>query len=408
MAEQILALKKSNTSYKMIIPKNVEAQIRHLCSVIHDVEWSGVLFYKKTGSIETNDLVITCIDICIMDIGSATYTRFIDSPDVITYRVENNLLEEGIYEALIHSHNSMATFFSGTDQSTLVKEGSISNHFVSLIVNNEGTYTAALTRKVTTETTAEIHTKYTIDKHYNTFNDEKVELKKGEIREDDKTLSSKSQYVEWFDLIIEKEEADNTFVYLDERLGELRRRKNRSAVSFWDDNYSNYKGETPIPTLNDRIKNKTTPPSTSLCLVESFDPELIKTLSLQLLTGSIIINNDTINPVKWVNKMDNIYKKRFGEFDETESPDGEITSNNEKLKEWIESMCDFLVYTEDEKLLARLNVDGKNYDRYDTADICATGMYEYLQDLPYSYVKELMCNQLLIYIPEDVKEYLMA
>jgi hypothetical protein len=52
-------------------------------------------------------------------------------------------------QGLIHSHNSMATFFSSTDDSTLVEEGKDRNFFVSLIVNNAGTYTAAVTRKST-------------------------------------------------------------------------------------------------------------------------------------------------------------------------------------------------------------------------------------------------------------------
>ena len=40
------------------------------------------------------------------------------------------------------------TFFSGTDLGTLQEEGSDMNNFLSLIVNNAGQYTAAITRKV--------------------------------------------------------------------------------------------------------------------------------------------------------------------------------------------------------------------------------------------------------------------
>ena len=42
----------------------------------------------------------------------------------------------------------MPTFISGTDLSTLQEEGSDMNNFLSLIVNNAGQYTAAITRKV--------------------------------------------------------------------------------------------------------------------------------------------------------------------------------------------------------------------------------------------------------------------
>lgn len=45
-------------------------------------------------------------------------------------------------------YGNILTFFSGTDTNTLQKEGNDTNNFLSLIVNNEGTYTAAITRKV--------------------------------------------------------------------------------------------------------------------------------------------------------------------------------------------------------------------------------------------------------------------
>ena len=137
-----------HTTYNLNIPANVEKKIRHLCTRVHDVEWSGILFYKVDGSFETNDLTATCLDICVMDIGSAGYTKFKDNADIISYRVEHpELLEPGVYEGLIHSHNTMSTFFSGTDTDTLGKEGDDVNHFLSLIVNNAGEYTARITRK---------------------------------------------------------------------------------------------------------------------------------------------------------------------------------------------------------------------------------------------------------------------
>ena len=103
-----LPLIKSSKSYKIVIPKEVERKIRHLCSVVHDVEWSGVLFYRYTGSFENDNFEVTCVDILPMDIGSSAYTEFDESPDVITYRIDNDLLDENIMEGLIHSHNNMA------------------------------------------------------------------------------------------------------------------------------------------------------------------------------------------------------------------------------------------------------------------------------------------------------------
>ena len=98
-----LKLVKQKQSYNIVIPKNVEEKIRHLCSVVHEVEWSGVLFYKKEGSFENNDLKITCVDIFPMDIGSGGFTDFDDTPDIAADRCEHlELLDEGIYEGLIH------------------------------------------------------------------------------------------------------------------------------------------------------------------------------------------------------------------------------------------------------------------------------------------------------------------
>lgn len=97
---------KELSTYKIIIPTKVENMIRVLCSEIDKVEWSGVLFYTYTGSFETKDLTITCQDICVMNIGSGTYTEFVESPIVINYQMDNNLLD--CQTGLIHSHNTMA------------------------------------------------------------------------------------------------------------------------------------------------------------------------------------------------------------------------------------------------------------------------------------------------------------
>ena len=82
-----------------------------------------------------------------MDEGNSTYTEFESSPDIMSYMVDHpELMEVGVYQGLIHSHNKMKAFFSGTDCNTLREKGMIINHYVSLIVNNAGDYVAAVTR----------------------------------------------------------------------------------------------------------------------------------------------------------------------------------------------------------------------------------------------------------------------
>lgn len=102
-----IELIKSQKSYKLFIPLEVEKKIRYLCQQISDIEWSGALFYTPEGSFEDDSLVIKCTDIFPMDIGTAAYTEFDMSPDVINYMAYNPELLDG-QVGLIHSHNKMA------------------------------------------------------------------------------------------------------------------------------------------------------------------------------------------------------------------------------------------------------------------------------------------------------------
>lgn len=139
-------LTKKETKYSLIITQELENKIRYMCNKFPNNEWSGILFYTYTGSFKDNNLQITASDFYLMDYGSATYTEFDMSPEVCNYMCENNLLDS--QQGLIHSHDTMATFFSNTDTDTLLQEGGNRNSFLSLIVNNAGTYTAAITRSV--------------------------------------------------------------------------------------------------------------------------------------------------------------------------------------------------------------------------------------------------------------------
>jgi proteasome lid subunit RPN8/RPN11 len=133
-------------NYKLIITKTLEEKIRLMCSKSWDTEWSGILFYKVEGDFSSDDLKITCLDCKILDIGTLGATEFEIDESVCAYMTHNNLCD--CYMGLIHSHNNLATFFSKTDLDTLASEGQDTNNFVSLIVNNKGEYTAAITRKV--------------------------------------------------------------------------------------------------------------------------------------------------------------------------------------------------------------------------------------------------------------------
>ena len=130
-------------SYKLHIPKEVKMRIDYICLKLNNIEWSGTLFYTVTGSIKDKDLVVNITDFLPQDIGSSAATEFTEDPEFVSYMIENDLLD--CYRGLIHSHHTMATFFSGTDEATLLKESANYDHFVSLIVNNAGVYSAKMT-----------------------------------------------------------------------------------------------------------------------------------------------------------------------------------------------------------------------------------------------------------------------
>lgn len=133
----------------LLIEKALHEKIIYLCSRVSSVEWSGVLFYEMEGTLG-EDLRIIAKDLLLLNIHASTYTEYEnDTTDIPAYMVEHGLTHA--YQGHIHSHNTMATFFSGTDTATLKEEGAKRPHFLSLIVNNANQYTACITVKAEVE-----------------------------------------------------------------------------------------------------------------------------------------------------------------------------------------------------------------------------------------------------------------
>lgn len=460
-----LKLIKQKQSYNIVIPKNVEEKIRHLCSVVHEVEWSGVLFYKKEGSFENNDLKITCVDIFPMDIGSGGFTDFDDTPDIAAYRCEHlELLDEGIYEGLIHSHNVMKAFFSGTDTNTLLEEGTDRNHFVSLIVNNAGNYVAAVTRRIKQEVHAVAHIVYTTKTHYNSWDDIDIPLSDNETVEKDKEETKTIEYVEWYDLNITKEAADNDFNEIDNRLSAIKEAKAKKAYHSpyygsslygnssgynnhrnWDEIDSEESERTPWhPNLYPSYGQQSQSPKTfassnvlsqgspkednnqddgtgiqtdsrtdsteeiPLAVKYKFDNDLLNLITAKLLTGNVA--SDVINYDAFVSVMDDKYEQLFGPLiaeKHTDIDKTAIKENNDRLKDWIGVYVGFIVDTKDYDLMAQIVDDyGDDADVDDTRDICAFGIIKKLKAMPDSYVKNLMIKELKDYLYYGTDEYL--
>ena len=336
----VLELVHRQDIFKIVIPAEVEKKIRFLCKNIWDVEWSGVLFYKVEGAFEDKSLTIRCVDLFQMDIGSSTYTEFNVSPDMATYMVDHpELLEEGIYQGLIHSHNNMATFFSGTDTATLSAEGNDMAHFVSLIVNNAGKYTAGVTRKYKCVQT--VSEKYT----YPTWN--------GEVREGVETFDIEEEKLEWFNLDIVFENATDDFeTEMMERIKEIKESKKKVVTPVYKGypQYGNY-GKNIAPTKEvgstspiDKDKYYyeegrgwykakqlpvkqgelpfDQPEEENLDIpygVVTVDKDIVQSIVRQLVTSSIIISNESaVDVKKWANSMESLYRRRFGTVKEFE------------------------------------------------------------------------------------------
>lgn len=378
-----LVQKLGTYNYKLIIPAEVERKIRFACQKVWSTEWSGTLFFTHEGSFENNDLVIRCVDIYIMDIGTQAYTEFDMNPDVIAYMCENPELLD-CQMGLIHSHNNMSTFFSGTDTATLKEEGRDRNNFVSLIVNNAGTYTAAITRRIKSKQVKE-------SVSYEFFGD-------GE-KHDTKEYVSNADEIEWFYLKIENENETFSFPDMAARLEEIKQAKAEKAKKVQSPVYqSSYKPviansygtkagpanlvkketkrpKVTQPTLFDKADDLPFDDNYNIPYGQvAFDKVTLKSLVLQLITGSIIISNGSkIDITKWANSMSVLYEKRFGK--------GEKGMKNFKM--WADTYTDYLTwYVTDEKL------EELGFDETEICAICAHDMIEELTKLPENdYIK---------------------
>lgn len=126
----------------IIIPTKVLDQIKYLCTKISDVEWSGVLYHSSTGDLNNiAEFVCTCEYILPLDKGTSGFTSFVLGDDFNTAIIKKpELLDWNMSH--VHSHHSMSSFFSGTDNEELTDNAPNYNYYLSLIINNTGQYVA--------------------------------------------------------------------------------------------------------------------------------------------------------------------------------------------------------------------------------------------------------------------------
>ena len=147
MKEQ-LSKTYSKERIKLKLSKDIYCKILYLCNKIHNVEWSGVLFYDVKGNIRNpSKMSCTVKDILPMDMGSAAYTEYSFDSRVNTY-IEKDDERFDWFIGHIHSHNNMKTFFSSTDMSELNDNSEHHNFYLSLIVNNNMSMTAKIAQRI--------------------------------------------------------------------------------------------------------------------------------------------------------------------------------------------------------------------------------------------------------------------
>ena len=379
----------------ILIENQVEAKIRFLCNKISHIEWSGVFFYMPEGKLEEGTLKIVCKDIFLMDIGSSGYTRFAEDADIIAYQMEHDLLD--CKTGLIHSHNTMAAFFSGTDTNTLHQEGSEMPHFVSLIVNNAGSYVAKITRDV------QIHNEISSKDTYiiKDFDD-------GVYTSEDTDNSEKDSHeIQAVSLKIEFETPNESMKELDDRITEVRGRttsytgyspyygygqsggtgynKSTGGASGtrqlpleddeqeWEDYFQSFPSDTPEGKKNEEKEESVRESNESEYEDVKMDTELVDSLVFQMITGSVITaSSNTVDMRAWANNMPKLFDKRFVTF--------------ATFKDWAGGFLDHLIFN------TEISVEGLNQDEATAA--LAYHVRKRIQSLPSNryldeYVREL-------------------
>lgn len=123
---------------KISISDKVFDKIKYLCNKFSPVEWSGIIWMDIVGTVEDPaNLKINITDFTLFDIGTGAYTEFEVDPSIIMGIYNKNPEYITKKYGVVHSHNRMKVFFSGTDTSTLLEQAFIHNFFVSVIVNND-------------------------------------------------------------------------------------------------------------------------------------------------------------------------------------------------------------------------------------------------------------------------------
>ena len=130
---------------KLIIPKKIEDKCLYFLNEHNNLEWSGPAWYFIKKDKDGFPKEWTLAHFHPLNLGTSAHTEY-EPKDVApilrpTYKKHKKL--EKAYMGLIHSHNTMGAFFSGTDEGTLEDCAPEENFFGSLVVAKSGKHLKA-------------------------------------------------------------------------------------------------------------------------------------------------------------------------------------------------------------------------------------------------------------------------
>ena len=257
-------------------------KVKVLCSKIRDVEWSGVLFYSVKGSISNPEkLTITLEDILLMDKGTKTLTEYnFDNDESLAMDLVDLLQKSDTHRltykrGLIHSHNTMPVFFSGTDNEELINGAITHNYYLSVIVNSFGDITGKISFKSKTESKIKIISSDEKGKSivkYRTAKEEVIHSYDCEIEDMTTVINNDFGFLERIDFIIEKRKLKEEEERKKNVITQPSFLKNENKNQFKNENYfGKTRNDYVFPNSNFNPKSSTTSIADAILGIEDDD-----------------------------------------------------------------------------------------------------------------------------------------
>lgn len=316
------------------MPEEVLNKIKYLCGEISEDEWSGVLFYTVEGTISQYDkMVITLQDVLPLDKGTKTFTGYDLDEQVTDYLMEDPT-RMSWKMGHIHSHNTMAVYFSGTDMSELQDNSEFHNYYLSLIVNNYMKMTAKVAFRGSTN-------------GYSCKNEE------GEEWTLNLTENKETMFTFECDIKLEKEAINlpKAFVGQVAKIISAAKKKVKTVSKGWKNvNISSNKKQSNREQFSFNPFDK---PLKDVTWKDTADTDIDEGFMIYVLRLGEIVDNDTIEMVvedlnqselnveeyasHILNMYVELYEKYWTDFQETDTE--QFVSNTNRLVELVEEHC---------------------------------------------------------------------